>query len=303
MTLARGRWATAVTLALFVLLAACSGGDASLPPDERPIAAQQLPQEREQYRKLPFAGAHNFRDLGGYRSSDGRTVKWGVLYRSDDLADLTDGDLLFMERLGLAQVVDLRSPFEKEQDPDRLPPGTNYVEMPVDVEGTAIKELFEAIVKGDTGDLDIENILVDANRSLVTRNLEPFRTYVHSLLQPANLPSMAHCTGGKDRAGFAAAVTLLALGVPREQIVHDYLLTNTYTAEQIEKYMWMIRFGSLFRTDPESVRPLLGVEQRYLDAAFDAMEAEYGSLDNFVRQGLQLDEAQLEQLRANLLEG
>lgn len=297
------RWPLLGLLVAVCLIAACTGGDAGLPPDERPIAVQQLPSEREQYRKLPFAGAHNFRDLGGYRTADGKTVKWGVLYRSDDLADLTDDDLLFMERLGLAQVVDLRSPFEKAEDPDRLPDSVRYVELPVDVEGTAVKEMFEAIVSGNTGNLDLDNILVDANRAFVTDTLEPFRSYVHSLLDPQNLPSVAHCTGGKDRAGFTAAVTLLALGVPREQIVHDFMLTNTYTEEQIEKYMWMIRFGSLFRTDPEEVRPLLGVEQRYIDAAFDAMEAEYGSLDNFVREGLQLDDGQLAKLRKNLLEG
>lgn len=290
-------------IGITLVLSACSGGDAALPPESRPIAVEQAAAQREQYRKLPFAGAHNFRDLGGYTTADGRSVKWGVLYRSDSLADLTDDDLQFMARLGLQQVVDFRSPFEKEEDPDRLPEDINYVEIPVDVEGTAVKELFERIGSGDLEGLDIENMLVKANHAFVTESLAPFQEYIHRLLDPGNLPSVAHCTGGKDRAGFAAAVTLLALGVPRDQVVRDFMLTNTYTEERIERLLWIIRIGSLFRTDPEEVRPLLGVEPRYIEAALQAMESEYGSIEGFVRDGLGLNDQQLQQLRENLLEG
>jgi protein-tyrosine phosphatase len=296
--------ARTLTLLLVIAVAACSSGDASLPPQQRPLASEQALELRADYRKLPFEGANNFRDLGGYKTADGKAVKWGVIYRSDKLSNLSDDDLAFMERLGLQQVVDLRTEFEKSKDPDRLPANTgiNYVERPLDVEGTAIQEMFDKILSGDVEGLDIDNMLVEANRDFVLNNLEPFREHVHSLLDPSNLPSVAHCTGGKDRAGMAAALTLLSLGVPKETVIDDYMLTNVYTEDYINRTLWVIRFASLFRTDPEDIRPLLGVERRYIEAAFDAIEQRYGSIDNFIREGLELDEAQLVQLRTNLLE-
>lgn len=299
------RLADFVTLSLLAALVACSGGDARLPPDQRPLASEQPAELREAYRKLPFEGAHNFRDLGGYETRDGKRVKWGVVYRSDKLADLTDDDLVFMKRLGLKQNVDFRSEFEKQEEPDRFPAsaGITYVERPVDVEGTAVKEIVERIQTGDVEGLDLENLLVVANRAFVTDSLAPFRDHIHNLLDPNKLPSLVHCTAGKDRTGFAAALTLLVLGVPRETVVRDYLLTNTYTEKRINKIEWLIRFESLFRTDPEEIRPLLGVKQRYIEAAFEAMESEYGSIDNFIRDGLGIDAAMREQLRSNLLEG
>jgi protein-tyrosine phosphatase len=287
------------TLVFSILLAACS-----VPAEDRAIAAQLPAEQREAQRLLPLDGAHNFRDLGGYSGADGRSVKWGLLYRSDALDSLSDEDQQLLQRLGLKQIVDLRSDFEKEEAPDVLPQSLKpyYKEHPVDVEGTAVRDLMRAIIKGETEGLDLKNLLVTGNDAFVSSMLAPFRAHVHSLLNENNLPSVAHCTGGKDRAGFAAAVTLLALGVSREDIMHDYLLTNDYTRDEIKKREWMIRFGSLFQTDPAEVRPLLGVEKRYLQAAFDAIDRIYGSDEAFLREGLQLSEQQIDQLRTRFLE-
>lgn len=288
------------TLTLLTLLCLVACGT---PAEDRVIPAELPAAERDEHRKLTLDGADNFRDLGGYRTSDGKTVKWGVVYRSDSLADLSDADLAFMQRLGIQQVVDFRTDFEKAEDPDRIPEGVRYIERPVDVEGTAVKEMFEKISSGDLEDFDAEGILIEANRGFVRSFGEVFGAHLKSLTDSGNLPSVAHCTGGKDRAGFAAAVTLLALGVPEQTVREDFLKTNAYTADKIEKYMWLIRVGSFFRTDPEKVRPLLGVEPSYIDAALDTMKAEYGSIDNYLREGLGLSDADRAKLRANLLEG
>ncbi len=288
-------------LMMMLGLAACGG---SAPPAaERVIPAQADVASRADHRKLAFDGAENFRDLGGYQTADGRTVKWGLVYRSDSLAELSDADLAFIQRLGVQQIVDFRTGFEKEEDPDRIPEGVRYVERPVDVEGTAVKELFEKISSGDIGDLNAVELMETGNRAFVTDQQHVFGPHLKSLVDPANLPSVAHCTGGKDRAGFAAALTLLALGVPEETVIDDFLLTNVYTADKIEKYVWMIRLGSFFQTDPEPIRPLLGVERSFIVAAIDQIKADYGTVDNYLREGLGFTDAELQQLRDNLLEG
>ena len=113
MRAARGIGRGIAAFALLLPLLACGGG---APPDQRSIPAELPASAREAARRLPLDGAHNFRDLGGYATSDGRTLRWGVLYRSDALADLSDDDLAYLGRLGLRRVVDFRSPLERERD-------------------------------------------------------------------------------------------------------------------------------------------------------------------------------------------
>jgi protein-tyrosine phosphatase len=111
-----------------------------------------------------------------------------------------------------------------------------------------------------------------------------------------------HCTAGKDRTGFAAAAVLRTLGVPLETVYEDFLLTNHYTAAEIERTLWIIRLVSLFRTDPEQVRPVLGVERAYLEAAFGAIDEQYGSFDTYRRDALGLDDAETAAFRRLALE-
>ncbi len=278
-------------------------GDSSEQADQRVMPIDIASDQREPYRKLAMDGAENFRDLGGYQTRDGKTVKWGVLYRSDSLADLSERDLAFLQRLKVKQIVDFRTPFEKAEDPDRIPAGIQYVEREIDVEGTAVKELFEKISSGDIDDLNAVELMENANRAFVSSQQHVYGPHLKSLLDDDNIPSVAHCTGGKDRAGFGAAITLLALGVPEEAVINDFMLTNVYTKEKINKYIWMIRLGSFFRTDPEKIRPLLGVERSFIVAALDQMKTEYGSIDNYFRQGLGLTDDELVRLRSRFLEG
>ena len=290
-------------LPLLMLLTIVACGDSKGVAESRVIPAQLAAEQRAEYRKMPMDGAENFRDLGGYQAADGRTVKWGMLYRSDSLAELSDQDLAYIQRLGVKQIVDFRTPFEKAEDPDRIPEGVNYVEREIDVEGTAVKELFEKISSGDIDDLNATELMENANRAFVTSQQQVYGPHLKSLLSDNNVPSVAHCTGGKDRAGFGAAITLLALGVPESTVINDFLLTNEYTKDKINKYIWMIRLGSFFQTDPEKIRPLLGVERSFIVAAIDQMKKDYGSIDNYFRQGLGISDAEIQLLRERFLEG
>jgi len=255
-------------------------------------------------RHVALSGAANFRDLGGYRTGDGRNVRWGQLYRSDALAELTDEDVETLRGLDIRLVCDLRSPKERERAPDRLPGGADAPKvalLPVADARFDPDEMRERLLAGDET-LDTAQLLVDGNEAFATTFSTQYRALLERIAVPANRPALVHCTAGKDRAGFAAAVLLRTLGVPEETVFEDYLATNRYTAHQTERTLQMIRFASLFRADPERVRPIFEARREYLQAAFDAIRAEYGSFDAYLEQALGVDAEERKALQEQLLE-
>ncbi len=293
-------------LALFAVLwlAACQHGAESLPAAQRPLPAQLPAAERAQWRHLPLQGAPNFRDLGGYRSADGRSVKWGLLYRSNALDKLSEADQAYLERLGLQRIVDFRAADETEDAPDRLAPplATAVLHLPIEFKGLNVRQFRRRILHGDTAGLRFDTLLVDANQAMVRQFSPVFRDWLHGLTADGGAPQVFHCTAGKDRTGFAAAVLLLSLGVPRDTMMQDYLASNAYLEAANTRSMCLMRVFSLFRTDPASVRPLLIVEPQYLDSAFGAMQQDYGSIDGYLQQALGVDAAFRQQLRERFLE-
>lgn len=257
---------------------------------------------RDSQRKLPVEGAANLRDLGGYATRDGRRVRWGVLYRSDALDDLSDDDLAYLDRLHLRRVVDFRSAAERERDPDRLPAGVESVLQPISGRGLDPAELRDRLLAGGLAADESATWLVEGNRALVTEFREVYARFLRDLADPANLPTLFHCSAGKDRAGFAAAVVLLSLDVPRETAMRDYLLTNVLTEAKTRRLLRVIQIASLFRADPDTVRPVFEAREEYLSAAFGAIDERYGSTDAYLREALGVDEALRARLRANLLE-
>jgi protein-tyrosine phosphatase len=260
--------------------------------------------EHVKRRHLGLEGAPNFRDLGGYATEDGRSVRWGILYRSDNLAHLSDADLETVGSLGIRLVCDFRGPDEKAEEPDRLPaldpPAVAELEI-VDASFSATG-LRDKISSGDLDSVDLRQLLIDANRLFAGRFAPQYAAMFERITLAENLPALVHCTAGKDRAGFASALILRTLGVPMETVVEDFLLTNHYTAAKMERTLWMIRAFSLFRTDPERVRPVLGVEPAYLEAAFDEIDARFGSFDRYRREALGLDDARVAAFRELALE-
>ena len=203
-------------------------GEKEIASLERPIPANLSENLREDTRKLPFTGAHNFRDLGGYKTSDGKTVKWGKVYRSDNLHSLTDEDLKYMERLNLKSVVDFRSDEERNEEPDRLTPDMTPILLPIKFEPEGVTENLTRDLT--FGNLDSSNLLRDFNIILVKEFTEEYREFFRHIVDNGGEPFVLHCTAGKDRAGFGSAMILTVLGVPREKIIEDYLLTNAYVS-------------------------------------------------------------------------
>lgn len=253
-------------------------------------------------RDLHLASAPNFRDLGGYRTTDGRWVRMGLLYRSDQLDRLTSEDLARVAALGIGHIADLRTSGERRREPDTIPPGAVHEVMNVmaDDEGSAdLAQVMKLIRAGQAYDygLGIYGKFVSADSA---------RNAYSLLLQRVSeadgrQATLFHCTAGKDRTGWAAAVILTLLGVPRETVVADYLASNAALAEKNKKML--VSNPALASLDRALLEPLLGVQPAFLDAAFAEVEQRYGSFDAYRRKALGIDNALTLRLQQTYLAG
>ncbi len=280
-------------VALFFILGC---GDSTDPYEGRP--------EHVQKRHLNLEDAPNFRDLGGYTTEDGREVKWGLFFRSDNLHDLTDADLAVISELGIRLVCDFRSPTEREEEPDRLPENRppQVAELAIWDPAFAPESFREKLSSGDLDGVDLGEFLVEGNRLFATQFYPLYAQMFARITQRENLPVVVHCTAGKDRAGFAAALILRVLGVPMETVYEDYLLTNVYTADKIERTLAMARVASLFQVDGDQLRSIMGAERRFLQAAFEEIDKRYGSFENYRRDALGISDTEQEAFREMALE-
>ena len=275
-------------------------GEKEIASLERPIPANLSENLREDTRKLPFTGAHNFRDLGGYKTSDGKTVKWGKVYRSDNLHSLTDEDLLYMERLNLKSVVDFRSDEERNEEPDRLTPDMTPILLPIKFEPEGVTENLTRDLT--FGNLDSSNLLRDFNIILVKEFTEEYREFFRHIVDNGGEPFVLHCTAGKDRAGFGSAMILTVLGAPREKIIEDYLLTNTYVSDHVDRKLLETELKTFFRADSDNLRKINFVEERYIQAAFDTIDSHWGAMAQYISEGLNLTEEDINKIKDYYLE-
>jgi len=213
----------------------------------------------------------NFADLGGITTTDGRSVKWGMIYRSGELSKLTDTDLTYIENLNLKTIVDFRFQAEKDESPDRIPEGVDTIPIPVIDGSYDVQTITKWLLMGDSEAFD--TMLIHVNRVLVTEEQDNFKEFFNHIEKGETL--LFHCTKGKDRAGFAAAMFLSALGVDRETVIDNYLNSNNYLSEITEKTIEFVNSKSL---NGELLRAVLEVRADYLQTAFDIIDNEYGKM-------------------------
>ena len=260
-------------------------------------------------RHVVLDGAVNVRDIGGYRSSScGLEVTRGRLFRGDSLSQLTDLDTERLDQLGLRTVIDFRTPGERLLGgTDRLPYGIEFASFPVS--GGDLGAVYELIADGDhdrqhrvLGDGRAAELMVDINRGFVTdvRQREAFGAALRLLCSPGRLPLLYHCTSGKDRTAWMTAIVLTALGVPRELVLRDYLLSNDLHRTGYQKLRFDLVKTGIIR-DPELLRPVLEQSATYLGAAFEEVDRRYGSFGRFLTAGLEVGESMLSELRRALL--
>ena len=241
-------------------------------------------------RQVSLSGASNFRDLGGYRGLDGRRLQWGKLYRSAHLAHLTPQDLDQLQKLGIQRSADFRGEGESAHLSYAWPLIERHALV---VEPTVVQRAQSMMEQGrHLSSRDTEELMHDTYRSFVNVYGSRFAQFL-ALLQLSDAPLVFHCTAGKDRTGWAAALLLTALGVDEEQIMEDYLLTNRYFVRPTQMY------GQL---SEEALDALWRVQPSYLMASIDAVRTQHGSVDRYLSQVLGVDGTARERLAGLYLE-
>jgi protein-tyrosine phosphatase len=269
------------------------------------IPAELPDEQRAAHRLLNFEGIANFRDLGGYQTADGRQVKWGSLYRSGTFAESSKADLVGLGKLHLDTLIDFRSSAEKLEEPNYLPEpiGFTILEIPVLDDGNKamVGEVMERIESGNFEGFDPGEAMIQANRQFASKFTPQFSEYIHTVLDADGAPVAWHCSAGKDRTGFAAAILLRILGVPQETIMADYMASLEPAMGSRKSQLLLLR---VFKGEEaaDNVAVLMGVEPQWLEAAFAEIDSSWGSFDNYVTNGLQLSPADVQRLRDNLLE-
>ncbi|MFJ4655923.1 tyrosine-protein phosphatase [Nocardia sp. NPDC088792] len=254
-----------------VALSASLGSTAIAFAADPPAATSSVIDNTDQ-RALGLTGVLNARDAGGYRTTDGHTVRTGLVFRTGDLSKATDADLAKLTGDNVVSVHDLRTGYEQTLlGVDKVPAGAT--EHHDDVIGQAPPQVMASTLSAGT----------DLYRAFITAPgaNEAFANVIKDIAyNPGGV--LFHCTAGKDRTGWTSAVLLTILGVDKDTVYYDYLLSNYYRGA---------KDGDMMN----------GVTASALDAAFDQVNQTYGSFDNYVHDGLKLTDGDIAALKTKML--
>lgn len=258
-------------------------------------------------RVVPILNTNNFRDLGGYQTNNGKTVKWGKIYRSDSLNSLSAADQQKMVDLNIVTDIDLRAPDEREKQPDNIDEKIEYLFNPVFMQDeTRSAQKFTDIIpdldKDPTiGRQAMEEAYLDMVRT--SRARQAIRTIFTRLLSLDDQQALVfHCTAGKDRTGISAFLILQALGIDQQTATKDYLLTNTTLMNFIRGKEAALRAAGKNEIAVNNFNALWTAQRDYLNKAIAAMDKQYGGISSFIQQGLGLSQSDLNDLRNMYLE-
>lgn len=251
-------------------------------------------------RMIPMEGSRNFRDVGGYRTSDGRKVRWNALYRSGSLGNLHKDGMARLHNMNIRAIIDLRMTTERKRDQSNWLSiaGMGYWTRDYQLGGdeASLAQMFR----------DPSKLTADSMRAMMTqgyrtmpKELAPqYRELFARLIAPEKGAVVLNCTAGKDRTGIGTALVLTALGVPYETVREDYLLSNTgLNMDSVQGAVSPL----LSALPAEVLQPLVGVEGPYLDAAFAQMKADYGSIEAYLEKELGVGPTEIETLKRRML--
>ncbi len=251
-------------------------------------------------RRLPLQGAVNFRDLGGYETTTGQRVRWGKVFRSDHLSNLTAHDIDFLQRMKLCCVCDFRTSTEARRRPDQFPgdgPG-EHVHLPMDNLKSDPTDLFKKIERGDTSWLTKE-FLIEGYILNIEEFAPVWGEVFKRLADPGCLPLVFHCTGGKDRAGTCAALILLAMGVPEKTVIYDHGLSNIYIRDVVEGIYAKFDAAGI---DREKISPYFSAPRYCIEALLIHLRKKYGSTVGYLKSKAGVTEEMLKRIKEQLLE-
>ncbi|MFT3966553.1 MAG: tyrosine-protein phosphatase [Sphingobium sp.] len=259
--------------------------------------ADGVTQDWPRERVLPLEGGRNFRDLGGYPTLDGRSVKWGLIFRSGSPARLTQADWDHLCARGVKALCDFRTSREREAEPFAWADTEGFSYWARDY-ATSFAELRETMRSGFATGEAARAGMIAGYRDLPYNQAEGYRRlFAH--LKAHDVPLIFNCSAGKDRAGTAAALVLSALGVPREAVLEDFTLTN----EVVDLHRTLVRReGGLGSQPPEVSAAVLRADPDYMAAALATIDERHGSVEGYLRDVLDVSAAELEALRDALLD-
>jgi protein-tyrosine phosphatase len=244
--------------------------------------------------RVAFDGALNFRDFGGQSTRDGRRVARGRLYRSDALWQLSDADLERFDALGIRTVCDFRAEHERQRWPNRLPSASALRSLGLGFTPLGTQSAWDAVNRGELSAEGVRAYMRDHYRALADAHTEFYVEMFRALLEPDAVPFLVHCASGKDRTGFAAAIILLSVGVDRDAVLADYVLSNRYRRD-----LWHLFHRQV---DPGAYDAVGAAAPEYLEASFEVIDQRHGGEGRYLREVMRLSDADRERLRSLLLE-
>lgn len=269
-------------------------------------------------RTLPVGGMNNFRDMGGYEAYGNKTVRWGMLYRSGHFHGTTDEGLAYLKKLGIHTIIDYRSQDEIEKYPNReIAQGIRTYVLDPEAHTAELSAQFTASKEDE--DINLVNKIVEQKKlgaltgryDIVMEQYKNFaekdkcKTAFAQMLEIAAKPDAAavvqHCRGGKDRTGFGAMLLLGVLGVDKEIIVSDYMLTGENRIARNHTKMDTYRKY----TDDEDVLAylysLIETRREFIEASYERITDTFGSIEEYARNGLGIDDGTITSLREKYL--
>lgn len=255
-------------------------------------------------RLVLFDGIDNFRDYGGYAVEGGGRLRSGWLYRSAHHGDASTRDLQALNELGVAAVIDLRGPAERTRSPTPRPDGFKARIFETDVETFGVAPHIEVVLRGVTNPQEARAATRAVFEEMPCRPviIATLRNYFATLAETDG-SSLVHCSAGKDRTGLAVALLHALLGVHPDDIVADFLLTNTIGRHEarIAANVAALRRNFGAHLGEDTARTLVTVEAEYLTAAFAVIGTQFGSIENYLRAQIGVDHVMRDAIREKLV--
>ncbi len=256
-------------------------------------------------KRIELDGAPNTRDLGGIITADGREIRHGLLFRSGDLSALSDNDIKTLEEFGITLIVDLRTETERIGAPDKPLSGARMLNLQVveeeilGITRNSDNSVYAMIETLKDTSFDIISLMTKMYETIINSEaaVKAYSNFFKEILANESGAVLWHCSAGKDRAGMATAFLLMALGVPRETIIEDYLLTNSYAGKRLLDEI------KLKTDDAEVIKKaeiMLSVHRDYIESVYRVID-ERGGEAKFLSECLGLGEDEIKTLKERYL--
>lgn len=242
-------------------------------------------------RYIGLENTVNFRDLGGLSTKDGKTVRKGLIYRSDNLSKLETDDFAAFNALRIATVYDLRTDHEIKGKEDRLPANVRYMHTPVVQDNAGeIKGLKKRVLNGEITEQQAKDMTAKFYADAVTANIGSVKEILKQITG-SDQPVLYHCSAGKDRTGIISALILSILNVDRQVIVDDFMLSNYYRRGRAEKTLGKAKLGRIIKPklNMDAIEVLSTVDESFINATFNAIDSTYGGIEPFIENELGID--------------